>query len=178
MRLSARVIQMKHYGVIAGVVMLFSLVAPGSCAEQKCTHIRVELNGAAVPAPRTMTLLRTRGGTPTVVRVEDGCFRLPEKLRHSKSIDVTFQVEGDTIHLIGYRPPDFAVGWKLILSDTADGPFAAFKAAFKNAPAKEVCVVEFEPGGDGTSIVQTGCRSANKENQGHAPVNAGPLRSN
>ena len=160
MRLSARVIQMKHFGVIAGLMMAFSLVAPTSWGEQKCTHIRVELNGTAVSAPRNMTLLKTSGGTPIVVRVEDECFQLPEKLRHSESIDVIFQVGGDSIHITGRRPSDFAVGWNVVLKDNAtEGPFAASK----NVPAREICVVEFEPGGDGTAIVQTGCRSAKKK---------------
>jgi hypothetical protein len=163
MRRSTRGIQIKRSVVIAGLTIVFLLVAPSSWGKQKCTHIRIELNGAAVPAPPNISLLETKGGTPIVVPVENGCFQLPEKLQHSESIDVIFQVGGDTIHLTGYRPPDFAVGWKIMLSDSAEGPFVSFKGAFKNAPAKGVCVVEFEPGGDGTTTVQIGCRSAKKK---------------
>jgi hypothetical protein len=162
MRLRGRVAGMKHYGVVAGVMVVFSLVAPSSWGEQKCTHITIELNGAAVAAPQKITLLKTRGGTPIVVRVEDGCFQLPEKLWHSKSIDVIFQVDGDDIHLTGIRPSDFAVGWKLTLSDTAVGPFAGFKGV----PAREICVLESDQGGDGTAEAQTGCRSAKKKTDG------------
>jgi hypothetical protein len=161
MRISGMVFHAKHFGVITWLMMAFSWLAPSASGEQKCTHIRIELNGTVVSAPRNITFLETKGGTHIMVRVKDGCFRLPKALRYAESIDVILQVEGDNIHLTGRRPSDFAVRWNLVLKDHAThGPFAAFD----NVPAREICVVEFDPGGDGTAVVQTGCRSAMKTN--------------
>jgi hypothetical protein len=144
---------MKDLGVMSS--SLFLLLA-GSIlwGEQKCTHIRVELNGRAVSAPREITLLSTRGKTHVVVPVEDDCFALPEKFQHSKSIDLVFEVEGNRIRLSALQPSAFSVGWNVRLKDNATtGPFAAFK----NVPASEVCVVEFD---SGKAEAQTHCRSA------------------
>ncbi len=139
------------------------LSASSLWAAEKCTHVHVELNGATVSPPLKVALLETKGGTPITVSVEDGCFPLPEELRNAKSIDIIFQVGLDRIHLTGMQPSAFGIRWNLILRDEATtGPFAAFK----NVPARQICVLEFDPGGDSNAIIQTGCRSPMKKTEG------------
>lgn len=156
---------MKFPRTMTKSMLVLSLAASASWGAQKCTPIQIELNGATVATPREVSLLVTRGEAPVVVPVIDGCFRLPERLRHAKSIDVIFQVEGNRVHLREMEPSAFAVGWRVMLRDSATtGPFAAYK--YKNVPARELCVVEFETEGDGTAEVQTGCRTVLKNTDG------------
>jgi hypothetical protein len=153
--------EIKQCAIVWLLTAFWGLTSCALWGEQKCTHIHIELNGASIPAPRMITLRKTNGSHPITVTVNDGCFRLPKVLRNAESIDVTFQTNQDNIHLIAREPSSFDVGWKLILKDDAKGPFAAFK----NVPAKEICVVEFETGGDGTAIIQPACRSPLKTDE-------------
>jgi hypothetical protein len=132
---------MKILGVMATFIVALWVATFSSWGAEKCTHIRVELNEASVSLPREIVLLWTKGGPPTTVPVEEGCFRLPEKLQHARSIDVVFRVGGDRIHLRGIEPSAFGIGWNLKLRDNATtGPFAALKGV----SAREICVLGSE----------------------------------
>jgi hypothetical protein len=147
-------------GFKLGAIVLAALpmATRGAWGSQKCTHIDVELNGIAISAPRKVSLSKTSAPAVTVP-VKDGCFRLPQKLRHAKSLDVIFVVGKDRIHLTGIEPSAFGMKWNLKLRDN---PGEDAFAAFKNIPAREICVLEFEPGGDSTAMIQTGCRTTAK----------------
>lgn len=146
---------MRMIRVMAMLIVAFWVATSSSLGAQKCTYIRVEVNGARVSPPREIALLWTKGGLPITVPVEEGCFRLPEKLQNAKSIDVVFQIGGDRIHLRGMQPSAFGIGWNLMLSDKATGSFAALKGV----SPREICVLEFHPEGDGTGLIQSRCRT-------------------
>jgi hypothetical protein len=125
-------------------------------AAQECTHIRVEVNGKGIPVPRIVTLVKSQGGTPTTVAVNDSCFRLPKQLVEATAIDVIFQANGENIHLVGVERVRFAEAWTVVLNETASKELLSSL----HGAAKEICIVNFDPGdGDGTSMAQAGCRS-------------------
>jgi len=132
-------------------------LAPCIFAAEGCTHIRVELNGMIIPNPAIITLIGSRGGTPVIVSVNDGCFRLPKKLIKKSPFEVKFQTNGENVDLIGIEKIRFEEAWTIVLNDTASEELLKDLHA---ANAKEICIVDFNPGvGDGTSLAQAGCRS-------------------
>jgi hypothetical protein len=161
MRQNERASLEKRIDIISALMIAFMTIVPSASGKQECVSLRIERNGKLAPAPQTVTLRKTSGGMTTVVPAENGCFQLPLKLEQAKSFDVVFQVNGETIHLRGIRPLDFAGLWRVVLEDTAfKGEFASIT---QNAPARAICVVIFPSWGDGTSMAQTGCRGAVKK---------------
>lgn len=153
---------MKIISIVSKSVLVSFLAASASWGAEKCTSLRIELNGTSVAAPQEVSLVVRKRKAPVVVPVVDGCFQVPNGLRHAKSMDVIFQVKDNRIHLRGMNPSAFAVGWRVMLRDSATtGPFAAYK----NVPARELCLLEFETEGDGTSEIQTNCRTSLKKTQ-------------
>jgi len=146
---------LKWFSLCAMAILALTDVVPRVFAAEGCTHIRVEVNGKSIPGPTTVTLLKSRGGTPVIVAVRDGCFRLPKQLAKATSIDVIFQTNEENVHLIGIDAIRFSEKWTVELNDAAsDELLRTLKAT-----AKEICIVDFDPGGDGTSVALAGCRS-------------------
>lgn len=142
--------------IVALLMVLLLPFASSAGQEQNCTSVRIELNDRPLALPERVTFIVPKRGPSAVVRVENGCFQLPKLFASAKSFDVLLRTEKDEIHLVGMKPSDFSVGWKIVLKDDAtSGPFAAFK----NVPANEVCVLEFDPDRDGAAMAQTHCRS-------------------
>jgi hypothetical protein len=86
--------------------------------------------------------------------VKGDCFQLPSQLQKAKGIDMIFEANGEKVHISGLLPSRFAEAWTIIL----DGP-----------PSSGICTVKFDPGGDGTSLAQTGCRTPIKMADSDAP---------
>ena len=145
----------KWFSLCLMAIAVLANAAPRVFAAQGCTHIRVEVNGKSIPSPATVALLKSRGGTPVVVAVSDGCFRLPKQLAKAISIDLIFQANGENVHLIGIDTARFSEVWTVELNDAASDELLATL----RATAKEICIVDFDPGGDGTGVAQAGCRT-------------------
>ena len=138
---------------MACVAFVLACLLPVSMGAQVCTQFRIEADGKAVPPPVTITLIKTRHGVPVSVPVKSGCFQLPHRLQKAKSIDVIFEANGEKVHISGLLPSRFDEAWRIVL----DGP-----------PSSGICTVKFDPGGDGTSLEQTGCRNPIKMADSHA----------
>jgi len=133
----------KSYGLLLGVLVMSSCIAPGSAFAQggvvggpRCFSIRMQLNGQVLAGPQAVTL-KTKGSEQTV-SLQNNCFPFPNAMLHSELLELSFTVPGNNIHMSNV-PADFFNGsWEIQL---ADKKFPKGVFIPKHANVAEVCAL-------------------------------------
>ncbi len=142
-----------------------ALSAPSTTAhEPRCFSIHVRLNGKPLVGPQAITLKAKQN--ESTASLEGGCFAVAPDLLSAKTLDVSFDVPGNNIHLSSIATGFLTDIWDVDLEDKKFGREVSLP---KHARVRAACAVIFHVGEPERAIVQTGCRK---------PLSAKPIMGN